>query len=184
VEATVRTARPGDICILLEPAQDGTSFLHERQLALQALFGGRPHETVHLTCQRFDARGQTESHIIQRLRTAFAAIRPFPIIAASLVQFYSPFWETHLLRWSIQNTTAFQRCRTVIQSTLTELGITAHYPPERVPLVTALEDIPAVSLDDHLRGMVFPHQLFIARQVVLSRIKGPREFDVLDRLTL
>ena len=49
-----RVARPGDVCVLLEPAEDEIADLRQRQAALQARFGGCPHERVHLTCQRFE----------------------------------------------------------------------------------------------------------------------------------
>lgn len=123
-------------------------------------------------------------HIIDRVKTTLAAVQPFPIIAVSLVQFYSPFWETTLLRWSVQSTDALRHCQAVVENMLMSLGITPHYPSDRSALVTALEGIPEVSLDHHLRGMVFPHHLFVVREVVLSRIKGKREFDVLDRRAL
>ena len=59
VDIYVRPAQLGDICVLLEPTdQDEIRLLRQRQLALQARFGGKPIENVHLTCQRFESQDE------------------------------------------------------------------------------------------------------------------------------
>jgi hypothetical protein len=86
-----RIARPGDVCVLLEPAEDEVVDLRQRQAALQARFGGCPQERVHLTCQRFELQDEHPlPDLIRRLRSGLVAVRPFPIVAVSLVQPVSP----------------------------------------------------------------------------------------------
>ena len=49
-----RVARPGDVCILLEPDVNEIPRLRWLQRELQTSFGGRMQERVHFTCQRFE----------------------------------------------------------------------------------------------------------------------------------
>lgn len=183
-----RTAKPGDICVLLEPSEDESAELRQRQISLQALFGGRPHECVHLTCQRFELQDEyLLPDVIRNLQSALLTVQPFPIIAVSLIQLDHPFWQSRLLRWRIQGTSELQCFGATVEEALVTMGITPHFSHTsgwRPTLVTALEAIPEANLDRHLGGMLFPHHLFVARQVVLSRIKGRGDFQILGTIQL
>jgi len=195
----IPTAKPGDVCILLEPGYDEVPALRQRQLALRARLGGVPHDPVHLTCQRFElppsgsnpcARlgrpntNSAEADLVQHLQATLADISPFPIVAAALVQFYSPFWQLDLLRWRVRLDDQLQHALARIDAMLIGLHITLHYPSDRTPLVTALEGN-LISLPERaLPDMVFPHPIFVARQVIVSRIIKPRDFEILGRFEL
>jgi hypothetical protein len=183
-----RTAEPGDVCVLLEPTEDEIAMLRQLQASLQSLFGGRPHERVHLTCQRFELREERLlPDIIQRLRTGLATIKPFPITAVSLVQVQHQFWRSRLLRWHIQVTSDVQRFAQLVKDSLAAAGVTPHFSPAFgwVPtVVTALEAIPKVDTDHHLGDVTFPQYLFTGRQVVLSKIIGQRQFEILETIRL
>ena len=198
-----RRARPGDVCVLLEPAEDEIPSLRQLQMSLQTLFGGRPHERVHLTCQRFELREERLwPDIVQHLRTHLAAIQPFPITADSLVLFESRFWQSRLLRWRIQVTPDVRRFTRLVENGLVAAHVapprllrpvtgssvgTLHFSPPSgwVPtLVTALEAIPRANLDRHLSEIAFPQHLFTGRQVVVSKIIGERQFDILETIQL
>ena len=67
------------------------------------------------------------------------------------------------------------------------MGITPHFLVTsgwESTLVTALEGIPGTYLGSYLGDMPFPQHLFIAWQVVLSRIKGRGEFEILETIQL
>jgi hypothetical protein len=187
-KASVRPARPGDTFVLLLPAADEIAGLCERQKSLQSRFGGRPHEPVHLTCQRFELPEERPlPSLLDRLRLKLAGVPAFPIVATSIVQMEHPFWETRLLRWQIRGTRALRHFVALVDECLVEMGIRPHYPLTREwgpGLVTALEQIPKLDPDRELDGLDFPHPLFTARQVVISRIKGQKQFEVLGRLGL
>lgn len=181
-----RPAQPGDLCVLLEPSADEVPNLRQRQLALQASFGGRPHQVVHLTCQRCaieDARSTDLIREVETLRT----VPPVAIVAVSLIQFPHSFWGTRLLRWQIQVTDELHHMCTLVDSALTRAGATLHYAfstSRKLKPVTALEDIPQADLEGYLATAEYPHHLFYARQVVLSRILGRGRFDILARIKL
>jgi hypothetical protein len=183
-----RTARPGDVCVLLEPAGDEIAKLHQLQMSLQCLFGGRPHERVHLTCQRFELREERLlPELVHRLRTNLVAIQPFPITASSLAPSEHRFWQSRLLRWHIQVTTDVRRFARRVEDGLVATGVTPHFPQASgwVPTrVTALEAIPRGDLDSRLSDLVFPQHLFTGRQVVVSKIIGQRQFEILETIRL
>jgi hypothetical protein len=183
-----RIARPGDVCVLLEPAEDEVADLRQRQAALQARFGGRPHERVHLTCQRFELRDEHPlPDLVRLLRSGLGAVRPFPIVAVSLIQYESPFWRSRLLRWRFRPSDDLRRLGRIVERALGAVGITPHFASAsgwEPTLLTALEGIPEVDLERYLDDGPFPHHLFTARRVVLSRIRGYRQFEILETVWL
>jgi hypothetical protein len=174
--------------VLLEPAEDEQASVRRLQISLQSVYGGHPHERVHLTCQRFAlAEEGMLPAIIQHLTDNLAAVQPFPLTAGSLVQFESRFWQSRLLRWRIEASADLRRMARGVDDGLVAAGVTLHHPQTSgwVPsLVTALEAIPAVDFDLHRRDIAFPQYLFTGRQVVLSRIAGHREFEILEAIQL
>jgi len=183
-----RSARPGDVCVLLEPGEEEIAELRQRQVALQARFGGRPHERVHLTGQRFELLDEyLLPGLIRRLRRALVAVRPFPIVAVSLVQSYHRFWGSRLLRWRIRGSDDLRRFGIIVEDTLVAVGVRPHFAVAsgwEPTVVTALEAIAEVDLDGHLGHTPFPHHLFVARWAVLSRIRGRGEFEILETIRL
>lgn len=179
-----RTARPGDVCVLLVPGQEEADPLHRMQASLQLVFGGAPHEPVHLTCQRFDmAHDHPVSDIIQHLEARLATVPPVPVVAVSMIQIEHRFWQSRLLRWRIRVTDRVQHLVTAIEDGLVAAGIDPHFPRDSgwMPtLVTALEGVlPGEEPEPRLSEEVFPLHLFTGRRVVLSRILGHREFEIL-----
>jgi 2'-5' RNA ligase len=183
--AEPRTAQPGDICILLEPGADDLPHLRRLQADLQAVYGGRPHDPVHLTCQRFDDPGSQVSRVIQELRQRLTGLPPIPIRAAAVKTVDHSFWRTRLLRWKIEVTDDLRRLLAQIEAGLQAAGVQPHYPLGQgwVPtLVTALEDVDGAV---HLPGPnPAPQFLFTARTASVSQITGWREFNVLERIPL
>jgi hypothetical protein len=181
-----RIARPGDVCVLLEPAEGEIAGLRQRQAALQARFGGRPHERVHLTCQRFELQDERPlPDLIRLLRSGLVVVRPFSIVAVSLVQLEHPFWRSRLLRWCIQSSDDLRRLGRIVERTLAAVGIAPHFSLAsgwEPTLLTALDGIPEVDLERNLDDIPFPHHLFTARRVVLSRIRGHRQFEILETI--
>ncbi len=187
MKRTIRPAQPGDMFILLQPSEEEAACLRQRQLALQARLGGQPHETVHLTCQRFTLGDESRVTGLIDQVTKLHTQLPFAIIAVSLIQFEHAFWGTRLLRWQVRVTDELHRFRTLVDDTLTQAGATLHYPfsTSREPWsATALENIPEIDLDSYLAHAEYPHHLFYACQVVLSRIVGRGAFEILAQARL
>jgi hypothetical protein len=183
VSAT-RPAQPGDLFLLLEPSDAERAAVRELQKALQARFGGQPQAYVHLTCQRFDLDGGAALEpLVARLRSALGDSRPLPIRAADLIAYGSTFWQTRLLRWRIEPSDELLAFRALIDQTLRDQGIAPHYPWISFH-VTALEGVDGRAGDAPELAEGLPRSLFVARQVVLSRLREGFEFDLLAGIDL
>jgi hypothetical protein len=175
--------------VLLVPGQDEAERLHRLQASLQLIFGGIPHEPVHLTCQRFKmAHDVPLPGIIQHLEARLAVIPPASIVADSVIRVEHPFWQSSLLRWRIEATDEVRHLAAAIEDGLVAAGITPHFPRDSgwgPTLVTALEGITSRADPDHrLSKDLFPLYLFTGRWVVLSRILAQREFELLWAMQL
>jgi hypothetical protein len=174
--------------VLLEPVGDEITKLCQLQMSLQSLYGGRLHKRVHLTCQRFELQDeQGLSDLVQHVRINLATIRPFPITANSLVQIEHQFWQTRLLRWRIRVTDNVRCFAQLVEEGLTAAGVSPHFSHTagQVPtLITALEAIPKADLEHRPTDITFPQYLFTGQQVVLSRIVGRRQFEILETIQL
>lgn len=188
MQTKLRTGILGDIFVLVEPAQSETAVLHQKQKFLQSVFGGQLHKRIHLTCQRFELPDDRYlNEVIQQLKAKMERIQPFQLISDSLVHIYAPFWQSHLLRWQIQETEDILYLGELIEDGLRAAGIMPHFPQtsSRKPtLVTALEEVSRTAFEQHLDEIAFPQYLFTARHIVLSKIVGQAEFKILKAIPL
>lgn len=177
-------ARPGDICILLEPSESEIPHLRALQRDLQQRFGGKPQERVHLTCQRFDAQDEeTLRRLKARLREELAGTEPPRIVATSAFLLTHEFWQMTLLRWEIEQTDALQDLLHRLEAVCRAAGITPHYPASSgwMPSnLTALEAVDSATSQADISKLSFPRYLFTASHLTLSRIVAPRRFQILD----
>jgi len=183
-----RVARPGDVCILLEPMAEDLVDLRQRQRKLQRVFGGQVHEPVHLTCQRFRPEGSRPVRdVIQSLAQQLAEGRSLPIVAESLEIVEHPFWRSRLLRWRVPNRLDLTTFCRRLEQVLDRKGIRVHFPSTQGWLpgyVTALEDVPDGGEDGIDDRFSFPDHLFDARRVVFSLVEGRERFRILEEIEL
>jgi hypothetical protein len=182
-----RPAKFEDICVLLEPTQEEEiNQLRQRQISLQSLFRGIPIQDVHLTCQRFACQDEyLLQGFVQNLTRPLAVIEPFPFTALSLKTLHSPLRQTNILKWHVQVTEDLRCFVAIVEHTLLATGITPLYPSGCVSsLVAALRGVPELSSDDLSSYNAFPHHLFTAGKVVLSKINGLNEFEILVTIPL
>lgn len=91
----VRSAQPGDICVLLMPEADDMQSVRKIQAELVSVYGGWKCPEVNITCQRFEAPpARPVEELLLRLRTNLGRLPVFPVQAARLTQFEAPFWQT------------------------------------------------------------------------------------------
>lgn len=192
-QKSVRPAREDDICILLYTNNlEENALLRGSQAILQTILGGRVVTPVHLTTHRFEVQ---DDRTIQRLLQNLAdrlenGCHPFPITALSYVPLYSAFRDVNLLKWRIRTNVELYKYTMLVDEVLEAIDIHSVFPPGWVSsLVTALEDIPELCYDRQelnqnlqLAKEPFPRHLFTANEIALSRVKGPEEFEVLERI--
>lgn len=183
-----RAAEPGDVCVLVEPRGEDVVALRREQRELQRLCGGRIHEPVHLTVQRFRIAGSGPvQDLVRDLMGEMEALSSFPVVAGSLVQMEHAFWESRLIRWRVRVTPALREFCEAVEGLLVEREMVPHFPLERgwePRYVTALEDTETGALDRGHEERVFPRLLFEARRVLLSRVEERRVFKTLGECEL
>ena len=187
MQTHLRPAKPGDLCLLVAPDDDGLSSLRQRQFYLQRLFGGQPYEFVHLTCQRFVAPDESLPELQQQLRAQLPSVAPFSIIATSLVNWKSVYTQAQELRWGIALSRDVRNFASVIENILHASGAMPLYVSGWHPtLVTALVGIDYISRDPNIIADVsFPFSLFSARRVLISRITDVvGEYETVDSILL
>jgi hypothetical protein len=191
----IRPARRGDICILLE-STDETEIaqMRRQQRALQAMFGGVPVEPVHLTCQRFEVPGEGRSlseissnvhEFIHDFAACIMDVTPFSFTALSLQTLYVPALRSNMLKWQVRKTNALRHFVALAGRELARAGLVSLYVPGAIAsLVTALKGVPMLTSEDFAQVNEFPYHLFTANRVVLSRIRGPDDFEILATFAL
>jgi hypothetical protein len=193
-QKAVRPAKEDDICILVYTNNlEENAHMRGSQAVLQNILGGRIVVPVHLTSHRFEAQdARVVDLLLQDLADKLKRFHPFPITALSYVPLYSAFREVNLLKWRIRTNVELYEFTMKVNSVLEASGIQSIYPPGWVSsLVTALEDIPEIIYDRHELNQSlqivkepFPRHLFTANEVALSRVKGPEEYETLEKIVL
>ena len=181
-------AQSGDICILLEPAQEEISGLRRLQRLLQAQYGGRPQQRIHFTGQRFAPGGVEQlGQIVDALQERVASLPPFPVHATSLVLAAHPFWGFYVLRWDLRICRAMQAFSSLVETALAEAGARPHYPSggDWNPHVTALEAIPETAHVLAANGNAPSNRyLYTGRRLVLSQVQPGKQFAIVHTLPL
>jgi hypothetical protein len=182
----LRTARPGDLCILLEPANlDEVAALQQHQLILQRHYGGQIMEPVHITLQRFNlTHPQQYQALLDELESLRADWRPFKISAQGLFQLHSDYRQADVIKWKILPPEELALFSAQIEHILADIGGASLYPPGWVStLVTALTGIaPASSPEEP--DLHYPQPLFTPGILKVSRIHSPTEFEILEQIPL
>jgi ribosomal protein S18 acetylase RimI-like enzyme len=178
-----REGQKGDFCLLLLPASDKIATLTAWQEALQAHFGGRLVQPVHLTCDRFElAENNNLPSLLADLRRLFAPIRPLHLTAVSLRTIPTSF-RGHILKWELAGDGRLPTLINQLTQLLTNYNARLFYAPLKQPgLVTALADIERTDTAEWPSR--WPRHLFTAAHVLLSRIDQPGQFTILDEFDL
>lgn len=183
----LRVARPGDICILLEPAVEDMPGMRRLQRGLQSGFGGRRQERIHFTCQRFELPYVNRLPLVlNHLQKKLASVSPFSVKADQLELVDHPFWEFSVLRWDLHLSRQMWELAERVAEALTEAGVTYHYPCGEGwrPHVTALEAIRPSDNGHSPNGQHAGKHLFTGQQVTLSQIAPGKHFEILETIPL
>ncbi len=142
-------------------------------------------EPVHLTCQRFELSDAQLPALLKQLRLLAASLAPFALAANALLTTYSPYRALHVLKWEVAVTPELRCFSDTLERLLKMLAITSLYGSGfQSTWVTALESIRPIADPSMLMQPTFPHQLFVGREIEVSRIEGPFEFETLARIEL
>jgi hypothetical protein len=183
----VRIGQPGDVTLLLEPADPAeVERLQQYQIALQKLYGGRLMEPVHLTCQRFVLTDeQRYPALVEMLKDLGRQFNPPTLQANGVQPFYSRFRQENILKWEIVLDPFVESFSARLEQLLQTPWTASMYSPGWVStLVTALvanNSEPSQPLEGSIK---FPHPLFTPGILTLSKLLGPTEFEIMDKIHL
>jgi len=183
-----RSARAGDICILLLPDDDELTRLNEHQRFLVSHFGGQIHQNVHLTVQRFAPPTHSNlQSLISFLAKKLTFTPPLSFIALSSFSIYSNFKQSHIVKWEIAMTEELRRYVSLTNRALDEVGVslTERYADDwNSTWVTAIDGVMNTAITGEQIGVKYPHHLFTVRRIWFSEIKSGNEFEVLAKAWL
>jgi hypothetical protein len=186
--ATIRTAQPGDVFVLLEPNIEEANEVRRRQMELQAALGGRISEPLHLTCQRFEVTDERRfDHVLETLKSTLQELPAFALTANGYIPLFSRFRQTYILKWYVQETPALRHLGALLESTLITARAIPYFRYSAgwiATLITALEGLPDLPDDHRLSRNDFPFHLFTARHVLVTRLRSGREFETIMRFPL
>ena len=165
--------------------EEELSGLQRIQLDLQAHFGGKPVEPIHITVERFspDEASFTDQCLFT-LRRILENVNPFPIYCDQIIQFHARYWQQVVLRWRVQQTQVWRDFKENTSEALIELGCPSHFVRERHATCTALFMDDHVDLSVYQPETPFPMKLFTVDQVLISLLEIPGQFRIMETIEL
>jgi hypothetical protein len=182
--ADMRSAQPGDLCILISPGEEERLLLRKEQDILAKFYSGWIVPEPHVTVQRFRMEsGRSLSTILNQIQIRFQKVTPFTVYAVGLTQFLAPFWGTYVLRWLLLEDHSLRQFFATLDGTLTSLGCQVDYAHEIPATCGAVDLTHEVNLEEG-PDLKFPRPLFIVQKVTLTGIVGVNEFETLGEIHL
>jgi len=181
----IRVAHPGDIFMLLVPTAQELHQLRQWQTALQARYGGSVVDHIHITCQRFTPQDHKLAvECIEKLQTDLKSTPVFQLYTDELVQFFAPYWGIQVLRWQVQETTAYGKFRDQLDMTLSQINCPSHFNRMLHATCTAINLPSAGSIESNPLPWQFPAPLFKARELLISQLVSGEQFTILETIIL
>ncbi len=183
----IRGGQPGDICLLLETnIPEEIAALRKHQDNLKSIFGGQEMIPVHLTCQRFVlAKPSYYPSLYEMLKDLASGFQPFSLHAQGLVPLYSPYRKINILKWETIIDPLLVDFSAKLEKLLDNTWSTSMYTAGSVSTwVTALVNINPATPKNLERLTDFPYPLFTPRILTVSKLLGPSEFEIMDRIPL
>jgi hypothetical protein len=177
----VRAAWTGDICLLLVPSRPPSPKVKALLEGLQGKFGGRIIEPLHVTVDRV-AAADTEG-LVRAVRECVPRLRSAAVRGSGLFVLRSAYRGADVLKLDVDRDEALDHDVDELRATLRQAGLIPMYGDERSMTVTALERIerPAAL---NVTALGLPMDLFVGDTLLVSRIRGVGDYEILDTATL
>ncbi|MDP9275289.1 MAG: hypothetical protein M3O99_06830 [Chloroflexota bacterium] len=146
---------------------------------MQAEFGGRIVEPLHLTLERTD--GEDASGLVAAVRACAERLRPVAVRGEELFVTPSPYRGGDVLKLHVLIDEQLMGAIGEIRSALRTAGLRSLYGDVRSTSVTVLE---RVERPGSLERWPRPLELFTADELIVSRIVDGSTYDILDTATV
>ena len=180
--ASPRPAAAGDICVLLAPSRPpsatGAAFIDQ----LQADLGGERVEPLHVTVDRVAT--DDPAALIRSVHDAARRLRPAPIRVDRLYFLPSQSRGPEIVKLEVGPDPILDEDTNELLAALRRCGLPSLYPSDRAKAtITTLQRVTrGDSIETDVAGL--PLELFVADQVIVSRIVGPARYQILDTATI
>ena len=182
ISASPRPAAAGDICVLLAPSRPpfvtGAAFIDQ----LQADLGGERVEPLHVTVDRVAT--DDAAALIRSVRDSIGRLRPAPIRVDRLYFLPSQSRGPEIVKLEVGPDPILEEDTNELLVVLRRCGLPSLYPSDRAkPTITTLQRVTRRdSVEADLAEL--PVDLFVADQVIVSRIVGLARYEILDTATM
>ena len=149
---------------------------------LQTTLGGEPVEPLHVTVDRVGADDATG--VVGAVRGALGHLRPAPIRVERLYFLPSESRGPEIAKLQVAADAALDHDLAELVSALRGAGFPSLYPDDRTkPTITTLQ---RVTRRDAVEPDVsdLPLELFVADLVIVSRITGLAQYEILDTASM
>ena len=178
--AVARAARPGDICILLASSRPVPARARAMLDGLRQVHGGRIVEPLHVTVDRV-ATSETE-RVVRAARAALSRLRQAPVRVDRAFVIDSRDRGPHIVKLEVVRDSALVDDVAELRSALREVGLPSLHGGDRLMTVSALEH--AGPAREGANAWPVSTELFLGDLVIVSRIRGPASYEVLDTATI
>jgi hypothetical protein len=179
----LRSAKPGDIFLLLLPTGDDLVRLIQDQQSWQTRFGGQPVSPIHITAERFSPKnGQLPQGCVTTICENISTLPAFQAEADALIQFFAPYWQSYVLRWRVKESPIWNSFREQVKSTLEQIDCPSHFWRQRHATCTILKLDNKINLPSPPPEISMP--LFYVREVHISTLKKGGNFEILEKFSL
>ncbi|MDQ2915443.1 MAG: hypothetical protein M3T56_19630 [Chloroflexota bacterium] len=165
--------------MLFAPSRPLAPAIRKRLELLRAEFGGRIVEPLHITLERTD--GRDASGLIAAVHASAPGVRPVPVRGENLFVISSPYRGADVLKLDVARDDELNRAIAEVRSAVRAAGLRSLYGDVRSTTVTVLE---RVGRPGSLERWPLPLELFIADELIVSRIVGASTYDILDRVVI
>ena len=180
-----REAIPGDTFILVAPTAQELHLLQQKQLGFKKQYGGQIVNHIHITSERFSPIGAVfPKECAAVLKDRIANMVPFPVFADALIQFHARYWNSHVLRWRVQDTGTWVNFRRILAKTLKEIACPSHFNRHRRSTCPILTLDNPITLHEKNHAPNFPQKLFTAKEVYISQLNENHLFEIIETVQL
>jgi hypothetical protein len=149
---------------------------------LQADLGGERVEPLHVTVDRVAT--DDAAALIRSVRNSVSRLRPAPIRVDRLYFLPSQSRGPEIVKLEVGPDPVLDEDTNELLAALRRCGLPSLYPSDRAkPTITTLQRVTRRdSVEPDVSGL--PLELFVADQVIVSRIAGLARYDILDTATM
>jgi hypothetical protein len=171
----------GDICILLassRPVSERASKLLDQ---MRVTFGGELVEPLHVTADRVVAENLDE--LTRAIRECLPQLRPAAVRVDRLFFLPSRDRGPQILKLSVVPVPALDHTVDGLRAALRRCGLPSLHEDDRSTNITTLQRITGSAFAE-AKTWDLPIELFVGDRVIVSRLRGPVSYEILDAATI